>query len=351
MAAEYFISPNGKDSNAGTAKSPWKTIKTAADKLRPGDTLTFLPGRYSENLIPPRSGAKNAPITYRASEAGKAVLTGGPRSEYAALVKDVQHVILDGFRFDVAPKTRWMRVENVSHAIFRNLHMEHSTIYDPIRCQNMHYCRFENVKAFRCNYDGRDGLVSSDMWNNFNISHNVFDGLYISRVGHRPFGLWFDCRKNVVRNSVFDGRWCRNFEFFSPKGVLMERCVITNAFEGSGSFDGRAKLFTIDGIFRYNLIMRNGFCPLVINAYRYEDMPPFGMKRSRLYFNTWYMNQDCGWQMVEKRWHIHGGKQCCQKQYHGGQQSCRRYRFADPQQHRSGQYVPEQSSPRPESRG
>jgi hypothetical protein len=45
--------------------------------------------------------------------------------------------------------------------------------------------------------------------------------------------------------------------------------------------------------------MRNGFCPLVINAYRYQDMPPFGMKRSRLYFNTWYMNQDCGWQMVD----------------------------------------------------
>ncbi|MBQ7394618.1 MAG: hypothetical protein IJV89_09765 [Lentisphaeria bacterium] len=299
VSAEYFIAPDGKDSNPGTKKAPWKTMEFASAKLLPGDTLTFLPGRYSGNLIPPRSGAKNAPITYRASEAGKAVLTGGPRSEYAALVKDVQHVILDGFRYDVKPGTRWMRVENVSHAIFRNLHMEHSTIYDPIRCQNMHYCRFENVKAFRCNYDGRDGLVSSDMWNNYNISHNVFDGLYISRVGHRPFGLWFDCRKNVVRNSVFDGRWCRNFEFFSPKGVLMERCVITNAFEGSGSFDGRAKLFTIDGIFRYNLIMRNGFCPLVINAYRYQDMPPFGMKRSRLYFNTWYMNQDCGWQMVD----------------------------------------------------
>ena len=299
MAAEYFIAPNGKDSNPGTEKAPWGSLKFAADKLLPGDTLTFLPGRYKENLIPNRSGAKNAPITYRASKAGEAVLTGGPRSEYAALVKGVQHVILDGFRFDVAPRTRWMRVENVTFSTFRNLHMEHSTIFDPIQCVNMHYCRFENVKAFRCNYDGRDGMVSSDMWNNYNISHNVFDGLYISRVGHRPFGLWFDCEKNVVRNSVFDGRWCRNFEFFSPKGVLMERCVVTNAFEGSGSFDGRAKLFTIDGIFRYNLIMRNGYCPLVINAYRYHDMPPFGMKRSRLYFNTWYMNQDCGWQMVD----------------------------------------------------
>jgi len=297
-AAEYFISPEGNDQAKGTQKAPWKSVDFASGKLVPGDTLTFLPGKYSENLIPPRSGAPDAPITYRAQKPGEAILTGGPKSEYAALVRNVRNVVLDGFRFDVKPGTRWMLVRDAMFCTFRNLHMEHSTIHDPIQCRNMHYCRFENVKAFRCNYTS-SGMVSSDMWNNFAVTHCVFDGLYISRVGHRPFGLWFDCEKNVVRNSVFDGRWCRNFEFFSPKGVLMERCVITNAYEGSGSFDGRAKLFTYDGIFRYNLIMRNGYCPLVINAYRYYDMPPFGMKRSRLYFNTWYLNQDCGWQMVD----------------------------------------------------
>ena len=78
-AAEYFIAPNGKDSNPGTAKSPWGTMDYAIAKLAPGDTLTFLPGRYTGNLIPVRSGAQNAPITFRASKPGEAVLTGGSR--------------------------------------------------------------------------------------------------------------------------------------------------------------------------------------------------------------------------------------------------------------------------------
>ena len=81
----------------------------------------------------------------------------------------------------------------------------------------------------------------------------------------------------------------------------MERCIITNSYEGSGSFDGRAKLFTIDGIFRYNLMIRNNSCPLIINAYRYKDSPMQMMRRSCLYFNTWHYNQDAAWQMVDMK--------------------------------------------------
>ena len=70
-------------------------------------------------------------------------------------------------------------------------------------------------------------------------------------------------------------------------------------FDGSGSADGRAKLFIIDSIFRRNVIYRNHYGPLVINAYKYEDLPTFGMMRSRLYHNTWYRNHEYGYEMVD----------------------------------------------------
>lgn len=293
-AAEYHLSPDGSDAAAGSRQAPWRTIAKANAALMPGDTVIFLPGRYEGNIAPKRSGAPDAPITYKAEKTGGAILTGGNEQKFAAWIHGRSHIILDGFRFEVKPGTGWLSVSEAEHCIFRNLDMEHSTIANPIGCSNSRFCRFENIRAVRCNSAAANGVLSGDMWNNYNITNCVFEKLYLSRVGHRPFGLWFDCEKIVVRDSVFDCRWGRNFEFFSPRQVLMERCVVTNAFEGSGSFDGLAKLFVFDSIFRNNLIIRNGYAPISLGSYQYQDMPPFGVLNSRFYNNTWFRNQDYG---------------------------------------------------------
>jgi hypothetical protein len=38
FAADYYVSPQGKDSNPGTGTHPWLTIAKAADTLKAGDT-------------------------------------------------------------------------------------------------------------------------------------------------------------------------------------------------------------------------------------------------------------------------------------------------------------------------
>ncbi|MBM3957990.1 MAG: hypothetical protein FJ313_08065, partial [Gemmatimonadetes bacterium] len=141
--------------------------------------------------------------------------------------------------------------------------------------------------------------VGGDMWNIFDCSHNLFYRIHISRAGHRPFGLWFDCPHNVVRECIFDCRWGRNFECFSTPRLLMERCVVTNGFDGSGSADGRAKLFIVDSIFRHNVVYRNWYGPLVINSYKWETNEPWGMLRSHLYHNTWYRNLEYAYEMID----------------------------------------------------
>ncbi len=48
-AAEYYMSPDGNDSNPGTQAAPWKTLdrlQKAQSSLRPGDTVWFHGGNY-----------------------------------------------------------------------------------------------------------------------------------------------------------------------------------------------------------------------------------------------------------------------------------------------------------------
>jgi len=47
LAAEYYVSPTGSDSNPGTQASPWGTVQKAANTAVAGDTVWFRGGTYS----------------------------------------------------------------------------------------------------------------------------------------------------------------------------------------------------------------------------------------------------------------------------------------------------------------
>jgi hypothetical protein len=299
-AAEYFFSPSGADENPGTSEQPWKTIAKANETLQPGDTAIFLNGHYPGVIEPMNSGCEETPITYGSENHLGAILTGGrSRDDHRVCVRLNQREYIVVEKFYLLPdRGGWMRLDSANHCIIRHCRMENATrIYSPIHCSDSNYNRYEDLQCWRSNNIGKYGHVSGDMWNNFNCSHNLFLRIHISRAGHRPFGLWFDCSYNVVRQCIFDCRWGRNFEFFSTPRLLVEECVITNGLDGSGSADGRAKLFIIDSIFRRNVIYRNYYGPLVINSYKYEREKPWGMINSRVYNNTWYRNHEYGYEM------------------------------------------------------
>ncbi|MCD6350495.1 MAG: hypothetical protein J7M26_00135 [Armatimonadetes bacterium] len=302
LAAEYFVSPEGKDTNPGTRQQPWQTLAHASAVASAGDTVIFLDGHYSGVLEPANSGRPGAPVVFRAANRLGAVLTGGESSDgerVCVRMKDRQWVVIEGF-YLLPDRGGWMRLDGCQHCVVRDCRMENAThIYSPVYCKDCHYNRYERLECWRSNNIGKHGHVSGDMWNNFASTHNVFEEIHISRAGHRPFGLWFDCPYNVVRRCIFDCRWGRNFEFFSTPRLLMEQCVVTNGFDGTGSADGRSKLFVVDSIFRYNVIYRNYYGALVINSYRWKDNEPFAMLRSRLYNNTWYRNHMFGFQMTD----------------------------------------------------
>lgn len=76
-ATEYFVSKAGKDAADGRSElNAFGTISKGASVLKPGDTLTVLPGHYAETVTVRTSGTPEAPTTIRAKYPGTALLRG-----------------------------------------------------------------------------------------------------------------------------------------------------------------------------------------------------------------------------------------------------------------------------------
>ena len=77
----FYVSPDGDDSNPGTREEPWASPGYGSRKLRPGDTLVILGGRYTlseydADIITPPSGEPGRWITIRGEEGNRPILAG-----------------------------------------------------------------------------------------------------------------------------------------------------------------------------------------------------------------------------------------------------------------------------------
>lgn len=75
----YYVSPKGKDTNPGTRLKPWRFPGSSSRRLKPGDTLVILGGkylldRYDEDILYPPSGTAARWITITGEEGNRPVL-------------------------------------------------------------------------------------------------------------------------------------------------------------------------------------------------------------------------------------------------------------------------------------
>jgi parallel beta-helix repeat protein len=75
-AADYYVGPQGDDSNPGTEEKPWQTIAKAAKTLGPGDAVYIMNGTYRERISPGKSGLPGKPIVYAVCPGHRAVIDG-----------------------------------------------------------------------------------------------------------------------------------------------------------------------------------------------------------------------------------------------------------------------------------
>jgi hypothetical protein len=76
----YYVSPYGNNMDPGNEEKPWASPGFASKKLKPGDTLVVLSGRYTINhnneVISPPSGRSGAWITIKGDEKGRPIIYG-----------------------------------------------------------------------------------------------------------------------------------------------------------------------------------------------------------------------------------------------------------------------------------
>lgn len=74
---ELHVAINGSDANAGTKKSPFRTIQRAAEIAQPGDVVTVHQGAYRERVNPARGGASDKKrIVYQAAARESVTIKG-----------------------------------------------------------------------------------------------------------------------------------------------------------------------------------------------------------------------------------------------------------------------------------
>jgi alpha-L-arabinofuranosidase len=77
MANHFHVSANGCDTWAGSIERPFKTIQSAADLAKAGDTITVHEGIYREHVNPKNGGTSDSSrITYEAAPGENVVITG-----------------------------------------------------------------------------------------------------------------------------------------------------------------------------------------------------------------------------------------------------------------------------------
>jgi parallel beta-helix repeat protein len=86
-AVTYYVSTEGNDLYDGTINKPFRTIQTAANVAKPGDTILVQPGIYRERVSPPIGGSSSSlPITFKSVIPQAAIIRGSvqwkPKSSY-----------------------------------------------------------------------------------------------------------------------------------------------------------------------------------------------------------------------------------------------------------------------------
>ena len=77
VAANYYVSTNGSNSNSGTSlASPFLTIQQAANVAQAGDNVYVRGGTYRETVTVANSGTSSAPITFQPYPASRSPSPG-----------------------------------------------------------------------------------------------------------------------------------------------------------------------------------------------------------------------------------------------------------------------------------
>lgn len=203
----YFVSPNGKDKNNGTEKSPFKNIKTAQFKARDskGEVTIYLRAgeyRMDETLIfTSQDGNEHKCLTLSSYPGEKAVISGGVR-----------------LQLQWQPYKNWIMQAKVSQKISIDM----LTVNGKIRSM----ARYPNYDSTAVRFNGTSADATSAerviTWKN--PSGGFLHAMHVSDWGDFHYRI---TGKDEQGNLKMDGGWQNN----RPYGLSKDNRMVENIFE------------------------------------------------------------------------------------------------------------------------
>ncbi|MFA7159347.1 MAG: hypothetical protein WC299_08590 [Kiritimatiellia bacterium] len=207
----YYVATNGNDSGSGLSRqNAWKTIRHAAGKVRPGDTVLVAGGTYRERVRIRVTGETNAPITFKCAPGEKVVMDGGQKGlEQCFVAAGKKHLHFDGF-------------------YFRDFNMDSPEGVDSMSAGEFNLYRCEDVAVTRCFSDGRSGYTAVTLSAFYVKDLLVKNCVSINKMGGSMY--FWRCPDLRVENTVFASPMIASFIHRNEKEqkALMENCIFTD---------------------------------------------------------------------------------------------------------------------------
>jgi len=282
-ATEYFVAPNGANTNSGTSETlAWKTLQHAASQVAAGDVVTVLPGTYAGFHLT-KDGTANARITFRAVDSA---LAPNP----AVIVDANNGTTIDRINLEGAS---YVTIEGFTVIGTGDPATNRSCIRSVL-------AQFVTVRRNRCDLGGRWGIFTGfvdDLLIEDNETSRSADehGIYVSNSGDRPV-----IRRNVSWGNHSNGIHMNGDLSQGGDGVIsdavVERNVIYENGNGNPIFgapggsgincDG-----VRDSVFRNNLLYANHKSG--ISLYRIDGGD--GSRNNLVVHNTVWNASDARW--------------------------------------------------------